>query len=174
MNLKTISVGALGLAMLATPAFAQTVVEKRTTVVQGRAATGERVESGVLNCDVSGGVGLVLGSQKTMVCTYRSGRNGRVENYVGKVTRLGLDLGVTGPAKMSWVVYAPTRTVQRGALAGTYSGVSADASLGAGAGANALLGGSQNTIQLQPLSVQAQTGVNVAAGIAGLNLQPAR
>ena len=73
---------------------------------------------------------------------------------------------------MAWAVFAPTRGIQRGDLAGSYGGASASATVGVGVGANALIGGSNNTIALQPLSGQAQTGLSVAAGIAGLDLRP--
>ena len=39
-----------------------------------------------------------------------------------------------------------------------------------GANANALVGGSNNSFALQPLSFEGQTGLNVAVGIAGLEL----
>jgi hypothetical protein len=35
-----------------------------------------------------------------------------------------------------------------------------------------LVGGSNRTVTLQPLSVQAQAGVNLAVGVAGLTLNP--
>ena len=55
-----------------------------------------------------------------------------------------------------------------GALAGRYAGASAEATVGAGVGANALVGGSDRTITLQPVSVQAQAGLNVAVGVGAL------
>jgi hypothetical protein len=74
---------------------------------------------------------------------------------------------------MVWAVFAPT-TRRIGALAGNYAGASAEATVGAGLGANVLLGGSDRTIALQPLSVQGQAGLNVAAGVTELILRPAR
>jgi Protein of unknown function (DUF992) len=71
---------------------------------------------------------------------------------------------------MIWAVYAPT-TRAAGSLAGTYAGATAEVTVGGGIGANVLVGGSNRTTQLQPLSVQQQTGVNVAAGIAAIELQ---
>jgi hypothetical protein len=71
-------------------------------------------------------------------------------------------------------VFAPTRRVGPGDLAGSYGGASASATAGVGVGANALVGGSNNTIALQPVSVQGQTGLGVAAGIAGMELRPGR
>ena len=60
----------------------------------------------------------------------------------------------------------------RGELAGSYGGVGANASIGVGGGGNFLVGGPRNAYALQPISVQGQTGLNVAAGIAGIELQP--
>jgi hypothetical protein len=140
----------------------------------GASAAQARTEVGTLTCDVSGGVGLILGSHKTTRCSFRSA-NGRVrEIYTGAVNKFGLDIGVTGRAVLVWNVFAPTSRVPEGALAGTYSGVTANASAGVGGGANVLVGGNARTITLQPVSVQAQTGVNVAVGIGSLTLRPVR
>jgi hypothetical protein len=48
--------------------------------------------------------------------------------------------------------------------------VTASAAIGIGAGANALVGGSGNSIALQPVSVEVTTGLNVAAGIAEMTV----
>jgi Protein of unknown function (DUF992) len=37
-----------------------------------------------------------------------------------------------------------------------------------------LIGGSDRTVTLQPVAVQSQAGLNVAAGVAELDLRPAR
>ncbi len=42
-----------------------------------------------------------------------------------------------------------------------------------GGNANALVGGSENSFALQPLSFEGQTGLNVAVGVASLELRPA-
>ncbi len=129
-----------------------------------------RLVAGTLTCNGRGNVGLILGSRQSLSCVFApSGTNVR-QNYAGRITRLGLDLGIKGPSVVIWTVLASTSTVPRGALAGRYAGVSANAAAGIGAGANILVGGSHNSIVLQPLSVQAQTGLNVAAGITGLRL----
>jgi hypothetical protein len=60
-----------------------------------------------------------------------------------------------------------------GMLTGTYIGASAEATVAGGVGANALIGGSNNTVALQPVSIEGNTGLNVAAGIAGITLTPA-
>ena len=133
-------------------------------------AAGTKV--GTLDCNISGGLGLIVTSKKEMVCTFTS-VSGRHETYAGSITKFGLDIGATTGGKMIWAVYAPT-SKRFGALSGSYGGATAEATVGAGVGANVLVGGSNRTITLQPLSVQGQTGLNVAAGVAGLELQPAR
>jgi hypothetical protein len=130
------------------------------------------VEAGVLRCDVSAGIGLILGSTRQLDCTFEP-RRGRTERYRGTIKRLGLDLGATTRGVMVWGVLAPSR-VASGALAGSYVGASAGASAGVGLGANALVGGSNNSVALQPVSVQAQLGVNIAAGVAELSLTRVR
>ena len=61
-----------------------------------------------------------------------------------------------------------------GMLTGTYVGASAEASIAAGLGANVLVGGSNRAVALQPLSVQGQTGLNIAAGVSQLDLRLAQ
>jgi hypothetical protein len=128
------------------------------------------VKIGALNCKVEGGVGLILGSSKGMTCRFRPAGGGRTERYTGRISRLGVDIGFTNKSYMTWAVFAPGKT-KRGALAGSYGGASAEATIGVGLGANVLIGGFKKTIALQPLSVQGQEGLNVAAGIAGLRLR---
>lgn len=131
------------------------------------AKTGVRI--GTLECDVSGGVGLIVTSAKDMRCTLHR-VSGKKEFYTGVIRKYGLDIGITGKAKMGWIVFAPGK-IGRKSLVGTYAGVSADASAVVGGGANVLLGGFNKTITLQPVSGQLQTGVNVAAGVSTLELR---
>jgi len=133
-----------------------------------------RIKVGTLSCQMSGGVGLVVTSRKDLLCRFMpSARGWRGEAYAGSITRFGLDLGATSGGSLVWAVYAPTNA-GRYPLAGSYGGASAEATVGAGLGANALIGGSDRTITLQPLSLQGQEGISVAAGIAGLELHPSR
>lgn len=127
------------------------------------------IKIGALNCKVSAGVGLILGSSKKMTCRFRPAGGGRVERYTGSISRLGVDIGFTNKSYMTWAVFAGGKT-RPGALAGSYGGASAEATIGVGLGANVLVGGFKKTIALQPLSVQGQEGLNIAAGIAGLRL----
>lgn len=128
---------------------------------------------GTLSCEVAGGVGMIIGSSKDISCTFKQ-RTGKVERYTGTIGKLGIDIGVTRKTYLSWIVVntAPTR-VGEGALAGTYVGASAGASVGLGLGANALVGGNSKNFALQPLSAEAGTGLNVAAGVSRLQLRPA-
>ena len=139
----------------------------------GSALAQERIKAGTLTCDISGGIGLIIASQKSVACMYTPADSGPREVYQGSITKFGLDVGVTVGGEMVWAVYAPT-SARVAALAGIYSGAGAEATVGAGLGANVLLGGSDRTVALQPLSVQGQAGLNIAAGVTSLELRPAR
>jgi hypothetical protein len=131
-----------------------------------------RTELGLLECTVEGGLGMLLGSSKKMTCEFGHS-DGTIEKYTGQIDKLGLDIGVTGESFMKWVVFTPLgNAVGDYALQGVYRGVSAEASLGIGLGANALIGGSDKKIALQPLSVEGKTGLNIAVGLAALTLEP--
>ena len=136
-------------------------------------AAQANVEAGGLNCRSAGGVGYVIGAVLNFDCIFVPSYGGRPHRYFGVVRRLGLDLGYTQGVSLGWAVFAPTGYVRPGDLAGSYGGVQAGASFGVGLGANALIGGSNNTFALQPVSGQAQAGFNVAAGLEGLELRPA-
>jgi hypothetical protein len=129
--------------------------------------------AGILQCQGGQNVGFVVGSTTSLECVFQSeGR--RPEPYVATVHRFGLDLGITDQTRLSWAVNAPTGRVGPGNLAGNYGGVGANASVGVGGGGNFLVGGPQNSYALQPISVQGQTGLNVAAGVANIELEPVR
>lgn len=129
------------------------------------------VRAGLLQCQGGQNVGFVVGSTTSLQCVFQSDGH-RPEPYIATLRRIGLDLGVTDHTRLTWAVSAPTNRVGRGDLAGNYGGVGANASVGVGGGGNFLVGGPANAYALQPLSVQGQTGLNVAAGIAGLELEP--
>jgi hypothetical protein len=133
-------------------------------------AQDARLVAGTLTCRGNGSVGLILGSSQRMSCEFQRVRGGTAVTYTARITRIGLDLGVKGRNTMVWTVLSSTDNPATGALAGRYAGVAANAAVGVGVGANALIGGSSNSIVLQPLSVQVQTGVNVAVGVKGLTL----
>ena len=127
------------------------------------------VKAGILTCDVASGWGFVFGSTRDLRCTYTD-NNGSVEQYSGHIDKFGVDIGYRAGGVVAWAVLAPTADVARGALAGTYAGVTGGAAFGVGVGANVLVGGSEQTISVQPLSVEGATGLDVAAGIARMVL----
>jgi hypothetical protein len=154
-----LAVAAAGLALGAVP---------MTTPAD--AAVG--VQAGVLTCNVASGSGFIFGSDRNLSCTY-SGNGNRIEHYTGTISKFGVDIGYTRGGVIMWAVLAPTHNPPPDALTGDYGGVTAGASVGVGGSANLLVGGSRHEISLQPLSVEGQKGLNVAAGIAEIKLRPA-
>lgn len=152
--------------------FGIAVCAALTAPAAAQQAGGTKV--GVLTCKTSASLGLIVGSRQNVSCSFSPDNGGPPENYVGHIGRLGLDLGVRGGGVMVWGVVMPTNGYHHGALAGHYVGVNADASLGLGAGAKVLVGGSHRSVSLQPLTVSGQVGLNLALGVAGLTLRPAR
>jgi Protein of unknown function (DUF992) len=144
-----------------------------TTLVASFASANaqQRTQIGVLECEGGQNVGFVVGSVTDLQCVFQ-GEGRRPEAYVAAVHRFGVDLGFTEQTKFAWSAYGPTDQIGRGGLAGHYGGVGANASVGVGFGGNFLLGGAGNSYVLQPVSVQGQTGLNVAAGVADVELQP--
>ena len=136
------------------------------TVAQAQG--GMRV--GTLTCHVASGWGFVFGSSKALRCTFAPAP-GRAEFYAGTINKFGVDIGYTQGGVLIWAVFAPTANLGPGALSGNYVGATGSATVGVGAGANVLIGGSDSTISLQPLSVEGNTGLNVAAGIGSISLR---
>lgn len=136
-------------------------------------AQNRGVELGLLDCLVDGGTGFIIGSTKDVTCTYKpASPDFAPETYFGVINKFGLDIGYTGSTTIQWVVLAPSDNIYApGALAGDYVGASADASVAIGGGASLLVGKSAQTFTLQPLSVQAQTGVNLAVGVSEFQLR---
>ena len=157
---------------------------RRSLVLAGIAATllassadaqapMNRVRVGVLECRGGASIGFVVGSVTNLGCVLRV--EGLPEDrYIATIRKVGLDLGITEETALAWGVYSPVARLGPGDLAGNYAGAQGSASLGVGAGGNVLVGGSNNSIALQPLSLQGQVGVNVAAGLESLELRPGR
>lgn len=154
-GLKVLGAAVLGLAAMAGATQAQRPVWE---------------QSGTLNCDVSAGIGFIIGSQRQVNCLFTPSYPAPPEQYVGTITKIGLDIGATAAGQLVWAVQMST-TRRRGVLAGSYAGASAEATVGAGLGANVLVGGNDRSVALQPLSIQGQVGLNVAAGVAEIALQ---
>jgi hypothetical protein len=156
-NLRSVLMAAAALgAVLVVPADAQP----------------SRVQVGKLACSISAGVGLIVGSQRNVSCNFQPD-GGPPEAYTGTITKIGLDVGFTTGGAMVWGVFTDTNRYA-GMLSGTYAGVQAEATIAAGLGANVLVGGSNRSVALQPVSVQGQTGLNVAAGVGALELHYAQ
>jgi hypothetical protein len=135
-------------------------------------AMAEEVKVGRLQCDVSAGLGMIIASSKEMECRFLSANGRHHEMYHGRINKFGLDIGGTQRGILVWDVFAPTAGPLRHALAGDYTGLGANATIGVGLGANSLMGGSSHQFSLEPLSVQTQTGLNIAAGVASMSLRP--
>jgi hypothetical protein len=133
----------------------------------------QRVQVGVLECRGGASIGFIVGSVTNLGCVLRA--DGMPEDrYVAVIQKVGLDIGITEETALAWSVFAPVARLGPGDLAGRYAGVDASASVGLGIGGNALVGGSNKSIALQPLSVQGQVGLSVAAGLESLELRPGR
>ena len=132
-----------------------------------------RVQVGVLECRGGASIGFIVGSVTNLGCVLRI-EGVPEDRYVATIRKVGLDLGITQETALAWGVFAPVAQLAPGDLTGTYAGAQGSASLGVGVGGNVLVGGSNNTIALQPLSVQGSVGINVAAGLESLELRPGR
>lgn len=133
----------------------------------------DRVKVGVLECRGGASIGFIVGSVTNLGCVLHA--DGVPDDfYVATIRKVGVDLGITQESQLTWVVYAPVNRLGPGDLSGNYAGAQGSASVGLGVGGNALIGGSANSIALQPLSVQGQVGINVAAGLESLELRPGR
>lgn len=133
------------------------------------AAAQNSLQVGVLQCDVSKGTSLIVEQKQWMRCSFKR-TDGTVERYNGRIKEYGLSLGNPGPAHLVWGVFAPSKNMPAGALAGGYGGVTAGASLGVGMGANALLGGLNRSFSLQPISMEGMQGTNLALGVSSVSL----
>jgi hypothetical protein len=128
------------------------------------------VETGMLDCR-GHTQSYVLASTTELQCIYTSSLGGRA-GYAGTMRLIGVDVGFNQSVAMRWAVFAPTHRVGPRDLAGHYVGASASATVGVGVGANALFGGSNNTISLQPVGVSGQIGLSASGGISSLDLTP--
>jgi hypothetical protein len=153
MRVFALAVTAAALIASSAPSFAQT-----------------RIQVGTLVCNLGTTIGMIVGSRQRMTCLFHK-NNGDIENYSGTFTRLGLDVGIVGAGRMAWTVFSRTRGVGPRALVGSYVGAAADASLSIGGGGNILVGGTRRSIMLQPVSLQIQTGINLAVGVGRLQLR---
>lgn len=160
--------------MFRTACAAAAVLAAALAMVVGPSdAQPRQVQVGTLTCSMSASIGLILGSQKNLNCVFRGQPGEPEEAYTGTMTTIGLDIGITTGGVIVWTVFADTNRYA-GMLAGRYGGATAEVSIAAGLGANVLVGGSNRTVALQPLSLQGQIGLDIAAGIGEMELHAAR
>ena len=138
------------------------------------ALAGPDISVGVLRCNAEGTISFIFGSTRDVSCVFDPAGDGANESYKGSIKNFGIDIGYTEAGVLVWGVLAASADVDPGALNGTYGGVSADIAAGYGVGVNALiLGGPNNapSLALQPLSIEGNEGLNIAAGISSLELK---
>jgi hypothetical protein len=128
------------------------------------------VKVGVLSCDVASGWGVVFGSSRELHCNFQH-KSGAPERYVGDISKFGVDIGYKSGGVMVWDVVAPSTNLADGVLEGSYAGATAGAAVGVGANVNALVGGLKGSFALQPVSIEGDKGLNVAAGVASIRLK---
>jgi hypothetical protein len=168
LSAASLALGSLTAVSLAAAADLPTYHD--TTVYQEPGAHGG-VRIGYLTCDIGGGIGYILGSAKSVDCVFHS-NSGRSDRYTGTIRKLGVDVGFTTRGRLVWAVFAPTAGYHHGSLSGIYDGATVEATVGAGVGANVLVGGTAGSIHLQTISVQGQLGLNAAATGTSMTLNP--
>ena len=137
----------------------------------GAEVTPKGVKIGYLSCHVSSGFGIILASSRDLSCSFTSSDGKTVENYKGEISKFGADIGYLQSGVILWEVLAPANTTAPGSLSGQYAGATAGATLGLGAGLHVLTGGLHGSIALQPISIEGNTGLNVAAGVETMTLE---
>ena len=134
------------------------------------------VEVGILKCRFNGVDAAVhFGAKRQLDCVFNQRGRKRKDRYRATLAKYGIEVGIIGSHQMVWRVTSKSRTrLRRGALAGTYRGVTVEASVGAGFAATILTGGRGRSYSFHPLAFQKVEGLNVAAGVLVLTLKRAR
>lgn len=133
---------------------------------------GGSVEAGMLTCELTESANFVVISDAKYTCIFDTARDERPDEiYTAQITKLGVDLSLEKAETLKWAVLSATGRFDKGLITGEYVGASADAALGLGAGARVQVGGLDDSITLQPLSVSGREGLGVAAGIEQMSLE---
>lgn len=135
------------------------------------AQTATWTQKGMLSCKLNPSIGFIIVGHQSMECRFVPSVPGPPQRYEGALNTVGIDIGVIGGGALAWGVLAPIAGVPAGALAGTYVGASGDVALGLGVGANVMVGGSNRSFALQPLSVEGSVALNVTLGLSALQLR---
>jgi hypothetical protein len=172
-NSLAVALAALPLLASAGTAFSADMSRQDPVPTYEEADQRGGVRIGYLQCNVGGGVGYLIGSAKEVDCVFTSTIGSEpLDRYTGALRKMGVDLGFTTKGSMIWAVFAPTAGYHRGSLGGLYQGITAEATVGAGVGANILVGGTSGSIHLQTISVTGQLGLNLAATGTSMTLTP--
>jgi len=142
-----------------------------TLAAQSPAHAAVTTKVGTLTCHVDSGFGFIFGSSRSLACAYTSSRDGTFQHHTGDISKFGVDICYIQSGVIIWSVLAPTADLGAGALSGGYVGLTAAGTIGGGTGANILTCGSSHTFSLQPVSIEGDKGLNVAAGIAAITLK---
>jgi len=132
-------------------------------------------KAGILTCKTipGSGLNLVLHSTVDVTCEFKSTAGGSVERYKGETgIGLGIDLNINRKETIGYTVMSADFKAGTHQLAGKYVGGGGSATVGVGVGAQVLIGGSKNSISLQPIALSASTGAGVAGGLTYLFLEP--
>lgn len=128
-------------------------------------------QAGMLTCNLNPSVGFILFGHQSMECRFQPVA-GPMQAYDGAINTVGIDLEISGGGRFAWAVFGSASGIPYGALAGEYVGASGDIGLGVGVGANALIGGSNRGVALQPVSLEGSMAINAVAGLSQLKLRP--
>ena len=126
---------------------------------------------GTLTCSLSASIGLVVGSQRNVSCLFRGTSGEPDEPYTGTMTRVGLDVGLT-TGSVIFGRCSRTRTATKGCSPAPIPGRRQKCPLPLVSAPTSSSAGSNRTLALQPLSVQGQIGLDIAAGVGSLDLHP--
>jgi len=145
------------------------------TLAEAAQKTSSGVKVGLLSCKTipGSGLNLIIHSTRDVTCSFESSAGAGSEHYRGEMgIALGIDLNISQNETIGFSVLTADFKAGTHQLAGKYVGAKASATVGVGAGAAVLLGGSNDSITLQPLAISGSTGVGAAAGIGYLYLEP--
>jgi len=154
------TLGATALAFIALPMLAS-------------AGTTEGTRIGLLTCKTVPGsaLSLVIHSTEDVKCTFKD-NIGETEHYKGETgVGLGFDVSFKRETTMVYTVMAANIKAGNHQLAGKYFGGGGSATVGAGVGAQALIGGGRKNISLQPVALSGSTGAGVSGGLTYLYLE---
>lgn len=138
------------------------------SALTGAAPANARSRRPELVCSIAGGFGFLVYAQRGITCIYYPGDD-NVEFYVGSSENIGLDSGPNNARRIAFTVTGANPD-QVGALAGSFVGAKADATIGFGLSGEALVGGSTGGIALTPFQNEGDTGINFSVALGTFKL----